>query len=196
LFLAVQKARGGYELRRAFERNHALARELLGMPPHSLPADLAAKIAAAPTAAKATLYDVFLTLCAIEAELSRSTWRTPWGAVQEYFAAITGWGYPAFDVELMAFNPQSEQDVIAASRGDAGTGDLESGDPDDGDDEEAERDAGAPADAAPGEDDTDATSGHDDTPTEGGQPPGEDEDPGEQDTAGTSEPTEPAGAAS
>jgi ParB family chromosome partitioning protein len=117
LFLALQKARGGYELRRAFERNHSLARELLGLPIGSTLADLTDKITTAPTAGKATLYDVFLTLCAIEADLSRNTWRNPWGSAKEYMAAITSWGYPASDVELMVLNPHSEQDVVAAQLG-------------------------------------------------------------------------------
>ncbi len=121
LFLALQKAEGGYELRRAFERNHPLAMKLFGLPDGATLADLTAKVAKAPTAGKATLYDLFLTLCAIEADLSRNTWRSPWGSAQAYMAAIISWGYPASDVERKVIDPETEQDVIAAQLGDPGT---------------------------------------------------------------------------
>ncbi|WP_410598040.1 ParB/RepB/Spo0J family partition protein [Amycolatopsis sp. lyj-23] len=121
LFLALQKAHGGYELRRAFERNHPLAMKLIGLQVGATLADLTAKVAKAPTAGKATLYDLFLTLCAIEADLSRNTWRTPWDSAQAYMAAIIGWGYPASDVEQKVIDPESEQEVIAAQLGDLAT---------------------------------------------------------------------------
>ncbi|MEV6871697.1 hypothetical protein [Amycolatopsis sp. NPDC051128] len=121
LFLALQKAHGGYELRRSFERNHPLAMKLFGLPDGATLADLSAKVAKAPTAGKATLYDLFLTLCAIEADLSRNTWRTPWGSSQAYMAAIIGWGYPASDVERKVIDPETEQEVIAAQLGELAT---------------------------------------------------------------------------
>ncbi|GLY42995.1 hypothetical protein Amsp01_090180 [Amycolatopsis sp. NBRC 101858] len=121
LFLALQKAEGGYELRRAFERNHPLAMKLIGMPVGATLADLADKIAKAPTAGKATLYDLFLTLCAIESDISRNTWRHPWGSSQAYIAAIISWGYPASDVERKVLEPETEADVIAAQLGDLDT---------------------------------------------------------------------------
>ncbi|WP_103355939.1 hypothetical protein [Amycolatopsis sp. CA-128772] len=121
LFLALQKAHGGYELRRAFERNHPLAMTLFGLREGATLADLTAKVAKAPTAGKATLYDLFLTLCAIEADLSRNTWRTPWGSAKAYMAAIIGWGYPASDVERKVIDPETEQEVIAAQLGDLAT---------------------------------------------------------------------------
>ncbi|MEV6644330.1 hypothetical protein [Amycolatopsis sp. NPDC051371] len=124
LFLAVQKAHGGYELRRAFERNHPLAQKVLGMQVGATLADLTDKITTAPTAGKATLYDVFLTLCAMEDALTRHAWRGAWGSPKEYMAAITSWGYPASDVELMVLNPQSEQDVVAAQLGELNTIDV------------------------------------------------------------------------
>ncbi len=125
LFLALQKAEGGYELRRAFERNHPLAMKVLGLPVGATLVDLTSKIAKAPTAGKATLYDLVLTLCAIEADLSRNTWRTPWGSSQAYMAAITSWGYKASDVELMVLNPQSEKDVVAAQLDEVDSSDVE-----------------------------------------------------------------------
>ncbi|WIV52874.1 ParB/RepB/Spo0J family partition protein [Amycolatopsis nalaikhensis] len=118
LFLALQKAEGGYALRRAFERNHPLAMTLFGLPDRATLADLTAKIAKAPTAGKATLYDLVLTLCAIEDDLSRNTWRSPWDSARAYMAAIIGWGYPASDVERKVVDPETEQDVIAAQLGD------------------------------------------------------------------------------
>ncbi|MBE1493199.1 ParB family chromosome partitioning protein [Amycolatopsis lexingtonensis] len=121
LFLALQKAHGGYALRRAFERNHPLARTLFGLQDGATLADLTDKVAKAPTAGKATLYDLFLTLCAIEADLSRNTWRSPWGSAQAYMAAIISWGYPASDVERKVINPDTEQEVIAAQLGDLAT---------------------------------------------------------------------------
>jgi ParB family chromosome partitioning protein len=138
LFLALQKAHGGYALRRAFERNHPLAMKLLGLPVGATLTDLTAKVAKAPTAGKATLYDLFLTLCAIEADLSRNTWRTPWGPGRTYMSALISWGYPASDVERKAIDPETEQDVIAAQLGHldtaASSDDEESDDADEGDD--------------------------------------------------------------
>ncbi|MET8848602.1 hypothetical protein [Amycolatopsis sp. NPDC004625] len=122
LFLALQKAEGSKELRYALESGHPLAIELLGMPDEAIITDLTAKIAKASTAGKATLYDLFLTLCAIEDELSSDTWRSPWGAAQAYMAAIIGWGYPASDVERKVIDPETEQEVIAAQLGDLATG--------------------------------------------------------------------------
>ncbi|WP_372667943.1 ParB/RepB/Spo0J family partition protein [Amycolatopsis kentuckyensis] len=121
LFLALQKAHGGYALRRAFERNHPLGMKLFGMPVGATLADLTDKIAKAPTAGKATLYDLVLTLCAIEDDLSRNTWRNPWGPGREYMTALIGWGYPASDVERKVVDPETEQDVIAAQLGDLAT---------------------------------------------------------------------------
>jgi ParB family chromosome partitioning protein len=121
LFLALQKAEGGYALRRAFERNHPLAMTLFGLRDGATLADLTAKVAKAPTPGKATLYDLVLTLCAIEADLSRNTWRSPWGSARAYMAAIVGWGYPASDVERKVIDPETEQEVIAAQLGDLAT---------------------------------------------------------------------------
>ncbi|MFJ1767998.1 hypothetical protein ACIOD2_47315 [Amycolatopsis sp. NPDC088138] len=118
LFLALQKAEGGYALRRAFERNHPLAMTLFGLRDGATLADLTAKIAKAPTAGKATLYDLVLTLCAIEADLSLNTWRSPWGSARAYMAAIISWGYPASNIERKVIDPETEQEVIAAQLGD------------------------------------------------------------------------------
>ncbi len=117
LFLARQKAHGGYELRRAFNQNHALARQLLDLPVGSTVTDLSDKIATAPTPAKATVYDMFLTFCAMEDALSRNAWRYALQAAQEYMTALVGAGYPASDVERLIITPQSERDVIAAALG-------------------------------------------------------------------------------
>ncbi|MFJ7219426.1 ParB/RepB/Spo0J family partition protein [Amycolatopsis sp. NPDC098790] len=127
LFLALQKAHGGYELRRAFERNHPMAMKLIGLPVGSTLYDLIGKIGKAPTAGKATLYDLFLTLCAIESDISRNTWRSPWGSARAYMAAIIGWGYPASDVERKVIDPETEQDVIAAQLGDLATDAMSDG---------------------------------------------------------------------
>jgi ParB family chromosome partitioning protein len=119
LFLARQKAHGGYELRRAFNQNHALARQLLGLPVGSTVTDLSDKVATASTPGKATVYDMFLTFCAMEDALSRNAWRYPQQAAQEYMTALVGAGYPASDVERLIIEPQSERDVIAAALGEA-----------------------------------------------------------------------------
>jgi ParB family chromosome partitioning protein len=121
LFLALQKAEGGYALRRAFERNHPLGMKVFGLPVGATLADLTSRIAKAPTAGKATLYDLVLTLGAIEADLSRNTWRSPWGSAKAYMAAIISWGYPASDVERKVLDPETEQNVIAAQLGDLDT---------------------------------------------------------------------------
>ncbi|UJW32526.1 hypothetical protein L3Q67_01685 [Saccharothrix sp. AJ9571] len=122
-FLAVQKAQGTHELRRAMERNHPLAHKLLKLPEPGMgqPNQLPGRISAA-SAAQATLFDVFLTLCAIEDSLSRNAWRTPYGVERDYMATIIGWGYRASDVERKVINPEREQDVVAAKLGAAGAG--------------------------------------------------------------------------
>lgn len=80
VFLALRKAKGGHELRRAMERNHQLAHTLLDLPQPGLGtiSQLPDKISVAP-AAKATLYDVFLTLCAMEEDLARDSFAAPVG---------------------------------------------------------------------------------------------------------------------
>ncbi|WIY05567.1 hypothetical protein QRX60_17580 [Amycolatopsis mongoliensis] len=124
LFLARQKAHGGYELRRAFNQNHALARQLLGLPVGSTVTDLSEKVATASTPGKATVYDMFLTFCAMEEALSRNAWRYAQQAAQEYLTALVGAGYPASDVEQLIIEPQSERDVIAAALGETPTSDA------------------------------------------------------------------------
>jgi ParB family chromosome partitioning protein len=157
LFLALQKAHGGYELRRAFERNHPLAMKVFGLPVGATLADLTAKIAKAPTAGKATLYDLVLTLCAIEDDISRNTWRSPWGSSQAYMAALISWKYPASDVERKVLAPETEQDVIAAQLGNLDTAATsDGGETADGDD------AGELHTEQPGEDTDTDTTGDDD----------------------------------
>ncbi|MGW5749129.1 hypothetical protein [Amycolatopsis sp. NPDC003861] len=124
LFLARQKAHGGYELRRAFNQNHALARQLLSLPVGSTVTDLSDKVATAPTPGKATVYDMFLTFCAMEDALSRNAWRYAQQSAQEYLTALVGAGYPASDVERLIIAPQSERDVIAAALGETTTSDA------------------------------------------------------------------------
>ncbi|WP_328617250.1 hypothetical protein OHS18_13495 [Amycolatopsis sp. NBC_00355] len=161
LFLALQKAQGGYELRRAFERNHPLAMTLFGLPVGATLADLTAKIAKAPTAGKATLYDLVLTLCAIESDISRNTWRTPWGSSQAYMAAIIRWGYPASDVERKVIAPETERDVIAAQLGDLDTAAASDGiTTADGDGTGHQSDTDTDSD--PADDDVDRDGGHED----------------------------------
>ncbi|WP_284740277.1 hypothetical protein [Amycolatopsis sp. RTGN1] len=133
LFLAKQKAHGGYELRRAFNQNHALARQLLGMPVGSTVTDLSEKVATASTPGKATVYDMFLTFCAMEDALSRNAWRYPQQAAQEYMTALVGAGYPASGVERQIIEPQSERDVIAAALGETTAGGSDTAEPSDGD---------------------------------------------------------------
>lgn len=157
VFLAVLKARGSHELRRAMERNHKLAHELLGLPQprDGQPSQLPDKIATA-TPSKATLYDVFLTLCALEQDLTRDAWRKPWGFEQEYMSAITGWGYTASDVELKVLNPEREEDVISAR--------LDSQEPEGADDTSGQAHREADGDGS----DEDGPDDDDDDPTEPG----------------------------
>ncbi|GHG30158.1 MULTISPECIES: ParB/RepB/Spo0J family partition protein [Amycolatopsis] len=207
MFLALQKAHGGYALRRAFERNHPLAMKLIGLQVGATLADLTAKVAKAPTAGKATLYDLFLTLCAIEADLSRNTWRNPWGSAREYMAAIIGWGYPASDVERKVVDPETEQEVIAAQLGDLPTdptsdgGTTAEGDeadgaeaPDDADHAEVEDPADDPTavvddvDSAGADDQNDTETDHADGDAADGTGP----EPVKQDTNVEAELTGPA----
>jgi ParB family chromosome partitioning protein len=118
VFLATQKATGSPDLRRAMERHHPLAHQLLKLdqPGYGTSSDLVERIEKA-TAAKATVYDVFLTLAAMEDRLQRNAWRTPTSSEALYLSTIIGWGYEASDIELKMLNPEREQDVIAAALG-------------------------------------------------------------------------------
>ncbi|WP_086678964.1 hypothetical protein, partial [Amycolatopsis pretoriensis] len=160
LFLARQKAHGGYELRRAFNQNHALARQLLSLPVGSTVTDLSEKVATASTPGKATVYDMFLTFCAMEDALSRNAWRYAQQAAQEYMTALVSAGYPASDVERLIIEPQNERDVIAAALGETTTSD-----PADDDDAEQHGDVldartiGGSGPAEPGDDAQEASEG-------------------------------------
>ncbi|WP_410659487.1 hypothetical protein [Amycolatopsis sp. lyj-112] len=156
VFLAVLKATGSHELRRAMERNHKLAHELLGLPQprDGAPSQLPDKIATA-SPSKATLYDVFLTLCALEQDLTRDAWRKPWGFEQQYMSAITGWGYAASDVELNVLDPEREEDVISAR--------LDNHEPDKTDDASAEADGEARDDGSDEDNSDDDTDDDDDS---------------------------------
>ncbi|WP_152611150.1 hypothetical protein [Amycolatopsis sp. MJM2582] len=144
VFLATQKLKGGRALRRAMERNHKLANTLLntgdsGRRP-------LAELVSTAKAAKATRYDVFLTLCAMEEELHRDAWRTPYPENQEYLTALMGWGYEPSSIELRVLEPQRVEDVITEQIGP----DPESEDVADGRDGE---DSDATSAAAGGDDD-------------------------------------------
>ncbi|MFC9249910.1 hypothetical protein [Amycolatopsis thailandensis] len=115
VFLATQKLKGGRALRRAMERNHKLANTLLKTG-ESGRRPLAELISTAKPA-KATRYDVFLTLCAMEEDLHRHAWRTPYPENQEYMAALKGWGYEPSSIELRVLRPQRVEDVIVAQIG-------------------------------------------------------------------------------
>ncbi|WP_158889039.1 hypothetical protein [Amycolatopsis anabasis] len=168
VFLAVQKAKGSHELRRAMERNHKLAHELLKLPepgygqPSQLPDEITT--ASAASASKAVIYDVFLTLCAMETDLTRDAWRKPWEFEKEYMSAIIDWGYDASDVERKVLNPEREEDVVAAqlgtheSAGDIegdGAGEVEADEDEHGDGEDAEEDEDSPGDDEFGDDEVD-----------------------------------------
>ncbi|GAA3586793.1 hypothetical protein GCM10022222_84390 [Amycolatopsis ultiminotia] len=118
VFLALHKANSTKALQYVLERGHDLARELLGLQPgYTHSTDLADKIAAAKPS-KATVYDVFLTLCAMEQRIARNAWRNPTPEDQDYLRVLTRWGYKASDVELKVLDPEREDDVIAAALGD------------------------------------------------------------------------------
>ncbi|WP_410585427.1 hypothetical protein [Amycolatopsis sp. lyj-108] len=115
VFLATQKLKGGRALRRTMERNHRLANKLLKTS-ETGQRSLAERINTASTA-KATRFDVFLTLCAMEEELHRDAWRTPYPENQEYLTALVGWGYEPSSIESRVLVPQRVEDVIAEKIG-------------------------------------------------------------------------------
>jgi ParB family chromosome partitioning protein len=108
-WLAVQKARGDRALRSSMERGHRLAAELLGQA--NLP-DYAAKL----SGAKATIFDIFLTLTAYESRLRREAWRTPDSTESDYMQTVIRWGHKAHDVELKVITPEPEEDVVRTGR--------------------------------------------------------------------------------
>ncbi|OXM47505.1 hypothetical protein CFP75_23770 [Amycolatopsis alba DSM 44262] len=153
VFLATQKLKGGRALRRSMERNHKLANTLLktgdsGRRP-------LAELISTAKAAKATRYDVFLTLCAMEEDLHRDAWRTPYPENQEYLTALKGWGYEASSIELRVLKPERVEDVITEKLGpdpEAEDEDVSNGR--DGEDSETTRTAAAGG----GDDDGDSDS--------------------------------------
>ncbi|MGY6658639.1 hypothetical protein ACXIZN_41420 [Amycolatopsis sp. TRM77291] len=115
VFLATQKLKGGRALRRTMERKHLLANKLLKTS-ETGQRSLAERIKTASTA-KATRFDVFLTLCAMEEDLHRDAWRTPYPENQEYLSALVGWGYEPSSIESRVLEPQRVEDVIAEKLG-------------------------------------------------------------------------------
>jgi ParB family chromosome partitioning protein len=114
-WLAQQKLDGSPALRKAMERRHALAHRLLKLPEpgYGQTSDLITKIANA-TEAKATVWDMYLTLAAMEESLQRDSWRRPMGTDSAYMAILVELGYEPHDVERKVITPERIEDVIAA----------------------------------------------------------------------------------
>lgn len=121
-WLALQKLAGPHELRKAMERGPKLAHRLLNLPePHGRETgELFDKITNA-SEAKATIYDLYLTLVAMEEGLQRDSWRHPMGTDSLYMAKLIELGYPAHDVERKVITPEKIADVVAAQLDDAAT---------------------------------------------------------------------------
>ncbi|MEW2507621.1 hypothetical protein AB0878_44895 [Amycolatopsis sp. NPDC047767] len=111
-WLATQKAIADPTLYRPMEHGHRLARTLLGTD------DLAGH-AATLSGARATVFDVFLTLAAYEEHMSRTSWRTPVPIETAYMQTLASWGYKPSDVELKVITPEREDDVVSAAQPDA-----------------------------------------------------------------------------
>lgn len=93
-----------------------MAHTLLGLSEpaaYGLSSEFMDKITAA-SAAKATVFDVFLTLCAMEQDLSRNAWRDAQQFEKDYLATLIEWGYDASDVERKVLDPELLEDVLAA----------------------------------------------------------------------------------
>lgn len=133
-WLAQEKLAGSHELRKAMERRHALAHRLLKLPEpgYGQVSELVDKIANA-SEPKATVWDMYLTLAAMEEGMHRDSWRRPMGTEARYMTMMLDLGYEPHDVERKVVTPETIEDVIAAQLPDhdANPSDHSVGDTDD-----------------------------------------------------------------
>lgn len=108
-WIAETLARGSHEVRKAMESDHALALDLLGLPPHRSYAcgyrrpqtHTIATAAAKASLGRATTLTVAMLVGALEQGLNRHAWRSPTDEQVAYFRQMQRWNYPLSDVEML-----------------------------------------------------------------------------------------------
>jgi ParB family chromosome partitioning protein len=104
-FAAACLAAGDHELRRALERGHPAARDLLGRKDTPLTAAQLADLIEKATEPRAQVLTLAVVLAAYEDTLDVPAWRRPSPAARRYLAALETWGYTLSDVERLAVDP-------------------------------------------------------------------------------------------
>lgn len=103
-FIFTEVAEGDHQLRDGMEKQHAFAREWLGIEApvsrwaRSEPDALITALGNA-TDARAQVITLALVLGAFETTLGVHTWRNPNAAVRRYLAQIAAWGYELSEIE-------------------------------------------------------------------------------------------------
>jgi ParB family chromosome partitioning protein len=120
-WLALQTLNGLMAVRRAMERGHPLAHSLLGLP-EPMPwyhagtegsGELYDRIANASDN-KATIYELYLILVALEDGFRRDSWRDPTTTDKLYITMAIDLGYEAPDIDLKVLDPDNLDEIIAA----------------------------------------------------------------------------------
>lgn len=108
-FLAASLVEGDPTLRKAMERQHGFACELLNLvePGWGRPHPLAARLSRA-TANQAVMTQLTVVLAACEAACDVHTWRHPTAAHRRYLAALIDWGYVPSKVERLVLDPNAD----------------------------------------------------------------------------------------
>jgi ParB family chromosome partitioning protein len=107
-YVAGELTRGGHELRKAFERGHALAATLLGLTEASGPRDALAGLADKATEPRAQLVSLALVLAAVEDSTGPHSWRSPSDTVHRYFTFLAANGYTLSEVEKLAAGKEKQ----------------------------------------------------------------------------------------
>ncbi|CUU61013.1 chromosome partitioning protein, ParB family [Parafrankia irregularis] len=130
-FAADSVASGSHELRRALERRHPIAREVLGGKDTPLSADQLTELIDAASEPRAQVLTLALILAAYEDALDVHVWRHPTSTARRYLTALQSWGYELAEVELLVTAPPGNSDDEPAAGDEAHTDSNQSpnGDP-------------------------------------------------------------------
>ena len=112
--IAVELGNGSHEIRRAMERNHTLASELLGLD-RSKDRHVIATAAAAANDGRAEVIALGVVLGDIEEATGVHTWRNPSETMRRYFAFLAANGYTLTNVEQIAAGVKQRKPRAARS---------------------------------------------------------------------------------
>jgi ParB family transcriptional regulator, chromosome partitioning protein len=131
-WLALRTFEASALMHKAMERGHPLAHELLDLPQPSRSwsgwtgatgedlGELHRRIATAADT-KAAVYELYLTLCAMEEAFDRDAWRNPTSLDKVYIAMAIELGYEAPDVDRKVLHPDNLDQIVATELGLDGT---------------------------------------------------------------------------